>query len=647
MLDLFRRLSKSKLGALVFALFIAALALGFVAADVQNLGIGGSAASGDTVAKIGSEELSIAQVQDRVQRAFENARQQQPELTIQQFVREGGVEQVLRQMTDSMAVARFAQEQGFGVSRKMEDAQIASAGAFRGLNGQFDQAAYESFLQQQRISEKQLRGDLARDLYLNQVLLPATGAAFAPATLTLPYASMLLEQRTGRAQFIPAAAFRGAAPSDAELNGFYRANLARYTVPERRVVRYALINRTAFEAAAQPTEQEIAKAYDAGKAQYAGRETRTISEIIILDEQAARQAAARVQGGAAIADVARDLGLESRTLNDQSREAYASASAPAVAAAVFQTAQGQVAPLTRSGLGWHLAKVDRVANTAGRTLDQARPEIADRLRREKAEQAFEEARLKIEESITDGATFDEVVAANKLQPVVTPPLLADGRNPEGPASPAAPELATILNAAFAADINDDPTVEAIGQGESYAVVKADRTIPPSPRPLAQIRDQVVADLYAQRGLAGARRAADAIAGRVNGGTALAQAITGAGVALPPAATLSGRRGELLQRNRPDSPQLDALFTLARGKARVAPAPDRSGWFVVTLESTTPGDARTQPQLIAATRSQFAPVLGQEYGQQLAAAARAAVGVDVNAAAVARLKSELLGNAAAQ
>lgn len=643
MLDLFRRLSKSKLGALVFALFIAALALGFVAADVQNLGVTGGAASGDTVAKVGSQDLAYAQVQDRVQRAFDSARQQNPELTIQQFVRQGGVEQVLRQLTDSMAMEQFAREQGFGVSRKMEDALIAAAPPFRGLNGQFDQGAYEAFLTQQRISEKQLRADLARDLYLNQVLVPATGAALAPATLTLPYASMLLEQRSGRAQFVPATAFRGAAPSEAELNAFYRQNVGRYTVPERRVVRYALIDRASFEAAAQPSEQEIAAAYQANKADYAGRETRTISEIIILDEQAARQAAARVQAGASIAEVARGLGLESRTLNEQTREAYAEASAPGVAAAVFQTAQGKVAQPARSGLGWHVARVDAVNTVSGRTLDQVRGEIVARLKKEKAEQAFEDARLKIEESITDGATFDEVVTANRLQPIVTPPLLADGRNPEGPATPAAPELATVLKAGFAADANDDPTVEAIGQGESYAVVKVDRVIPPTARQLAQIRESVVADLLTERGLAGARRAAEAIVTRVNGGTPLAQAAAAAGASLPAPAMLSGRRGELLQRQRPDSPQLDALFSLARGRARIAPAQDRSGWYVVTLDSSTPGDARTQPQLIEATRTQFAPVLGQEYGQQLAAAARSAIGVDINAAAVARLKSELIGN----
>jgi len=646
MLDLFRRLSKSKLGALVFGLFIAALALGFVAADVQNTGLGGGA-TGDTIAKIGSAEITSSEARDRVQRAYDNARQQNPQLTLQQFIREGGVDQTLRQMTDAYAIEQFARSQKFGVSRKMEDAQIAAAPPFRGLNGRFDQSQYEAFLARQRISEKQLRGDLARDLYVNQLIIPATGGAFAPESLTLPYASMLLEQRSGRVQLVPAAAFRGAAPTDAELADFYRRNVARYTVPERRVVRYALINRAAFEAAAQPSQQEISQAYQTNKAEYAGRETRTLSQVIVPSEQAARDLAAKVSGGTPIADAARAIGLESLTLNDQTREAYAEASAPAVAAAVFGTAQGQVAAPARSGLGWHVVRVDRVSTIAGRTLDQARGEIAEKLRREKAERSFEEARLKIEEEITDGATFDEVVSGNRLQAQATPPLLENGRNPETPDAAPSPELAPILKAAFAADPNDDPTVEALGTGQAYAVVKPERVIPPAAPPLAQIRDRVAADFLANRALASARRAAEAIVARVNAGTALSDAARAAGVSLPAPQPISARRGELLQRDRPRTPQLDALFALPRGKARIAPAPDRSGWYVVALETSIAGDARTQPQLIAATRGQFAPVLAQEYGQQLAAAARAAVGVDINAAAVARLKSELLGQAPAQ
>jgi peptidyl-prolyl cis-trans isomerase D len=646
MLDLFRRLSRSKVGLFVFALFLAALVFGFAAADIQGLGFSGSGTTGDKVAEIGNQKIGYTELQQRVQRAFDNARRERPELTMQQFVRQGGVDRTLQQMADSIALEQFARSQGFGVSRKMEDALIASAPAFKGLNGQFDQSAFEQFLVQQRISEKQIRADLARDLYINQLIVPVTGAALAPRTLVLPYASMLLEQRTGRVQFVPAAAFRGAPPTDAELADFYRRNAARYITPERRVIRYALLNRAAFEAAATPSEQEIAAAYNANKAAYAPKETRTVSQVILPTEAAARQLAQRVSSGTPIADAARAAGLESVTLNDQTREAYAQASAPAVAQAVFATAQGQVAAPARSGLGWHVARVDRITTVAGRSLDQARQEIVERLRREKASTAWTEAIAKVEDAVNEGATFDEVVAANKLQPQATPPLLASGRPPDSDVAPP-PELAAIVKSGFSMEAGDDPVVEQIVPDQTAALVKTEQVLAAAPKPLAQIREQVAADLVAERGLAQARRAAEQIATRANAGTPLAQAVSGAGVGLPAATTVSGQRGELLRQNQPTSPQLNALFTLGRGRARAVRADDGSGWYVVALENSVPGNAIAQPQLVEGTRSQFAPVLGQEYGAQLAAAARRAVGVEINAAAVARLKSELVGGTAAQ
>jgi peptidyl-prolyl cis-trans isomerase D len=479
-------------------------------------------------------------------------------------------------------------------------------------------------------------------MYVTQLIVPVTGAALAPATLALPYASMLLEQRSGRVQFVPAAAMRGAAPTDAELTEYYRKNIVRYTIPERRVVRYALINRAAFEAAAEPSEAEIAQAYNADKAAYAPRETRTVSQVILPTEAAARELAAKISSGTPIADAARAAGFESVTLNDQTRETYVRASSPGVADAVFATAQGSVAAPGRSGLGWHVARVDAIVTVPGKTLDQARAEIVERLRAEKVARTFEEARLKIEEAITDGSTFDEVVAANKLQAAATPALLADGRNPDAPAAPLAPDVATIVKAGFAAEPGDDPTVEAITPDQSYAVVKVDRVVPATGRPLADIRAEVAADFIADRSLAAARRAADGIVAKVNAGTPLAQAVSAAGVSLPAATALGGRRGELMQQDRQAQPQFAALFSLVRGKASIVPAPDRSGWYVVQLENLVPGDARSQPQLVEATRTQFAPVLGQEYGQQLAAAARQAVGVEINGAAVTRLKNDMIG-----
>ncbi|MGJ3628094.1 hypothetical protein AB5I41_16010 [Sphingomonas sp. MMS24-JH45] len=44
----------------------------------------------------------------------------------------------------------------------------------------------------------------------------------------------------------------GAAPTDAEAGDWYRRNVARYTVPERRVMRYIVVDAATVKARAAP-----------------------------------------------------------------------------------------------------------------------------------------------------------------------------------------------------------------------------------------------------------------------------------------------------------------------------------------------------------------------------------------------------------
>lgn len=639
MLKAFRTLSKSRIGVVLFGLFLIAVAASFALADIQNLGFSG-APTGSTVAKVGSESITLAELRVRVQRAYDAARQQDPTLTLERFIAGGGVEGVLNRMIDGVAAERFAQSEGMGVSRRMEDGQIASAPAFRGLDGRFDQTAFNTFLAREGVTEKQLRADLARDLYLSQLLVPASGATRAPTGLALPYAAMLLEARAGQALLVPAAAFRPAAPDQAALEAYYRGNIGRYTIPERRVIRYAVIDRAALPAPV-PSEDEIRAAYAANQADYAARESRTLAQVILPTEAAANALAARVRSGTAIADAARAAGLEAATLADQSEEAFARATAAPVARAAFTAAAGDVAAVARSPLGWHVVQVAGVDRRPARPLAAVRGEIVERLTREKAAQGFADAVVRIEDAIADGASFDEAVQANRLQPVTSPAVLATGQVP-GSDAPPAPELRAIAESAFAADPDDDPVVEQLVPNERAILFKVAQLVPATPRPLAEIRAQVTEDFLRERSLAAAREAAEAIARRASGPAGLAEAAAGAGRPLPAPRPVTGQRRELLQGSAAVSPATAALFSLTEGKARVAEAPNGEGWYVVELQQTQRGDVRAQPGLLEASAAQFGPVLGQEYAQQLVSAARRHVGVEINQDAVAALKRELTG-----
>ena len=66
-----------------------------------------------------------------------------------------------------------------------------------------------------------------------------------------------------------------------------------------------------------------------------------------------------------------------------------------------------------------------------------------------------------------------------------------------------------------------------------------------------------------------------------------------------------------------------------------------------LDRIVPGDASKDPGLIQAVRSQFGQIISDEYAQQFSASVRGQVKVKRNDQALAKLKSELMANAAAQ
>lgn len=645
MLSFLRRFSKSPLGIGVFAIILIAFV---VTLYEGKSGFGLPGANGGSLATVGGGSIGEAEAIRRTQTQLEAARQQNPTLDMATFVAEGGAERTVEQMINGAALEAFAKSQGLIASRKLVDGAIASIPAFNGPNGKFDRATYLNLLAQRKIPESQLRQDFGREAVTKMLLIPIAGAARVPNGLVVPYASLLLEQRQGQIGAVPSEAFASNAPvTDADVSAFYARNIARYTVPERRVIKYAQFDRSRFEGKVVPTEAEIATAYKSRAGEYAGRQTRSFTQIIVPRQAQAATVLARVKAGSSMAAAARSIGLEALTVPNTDRAAFSRLTGADVAAAAFSVPKGSVAPLAKSGLGFHIVRVDDVATIAPRTLAQVRPELVASLSKIKTDNALADLVAKMEDDINGGATFDEVSKKYALASANTPPITASGLAPEVQGFQLPLELTPVLRDAFQADVGDDATVSAVGNGTSYVLYHMDRVIPSAAKPLAQIKPQVVADAQVDRASKAAKRAADAIAARINKGMPFAQALAGAGVKLPAAQPAGGRRIDIAQAGAKVPPPLALMFGMVEKRAKVLAVPQGAGWYIVYLDRIVPGDPREARPLIAATQQQLSRVIGDEYVAQFATAVKAKVGVKRNDAAIAGLKRSLTGGNAGQ
>ncbi|KQX20797.1 MULTISPECIES: peptidylprolyl isomerase [unclassified Sphingomonas] len=639
MISFFRRALSSWIVLGILALVLIA----FIVTGVERPGMTGGAAEGATIAKIDGTKISSNDLLRRVQNQFDALRRDRPELDHKGFIAAGGFEGVTDGLISARALDAWGKKQGLAISKRLIDAQIAGMEAFRGITGTFDETVMRNRLAQARISERELRADLSGELMRNQILTPAAALAPVPARLARPYAALLLEQRIGQVGIIPLAAFADPRlPTEAEIAAAYKADIATFTRPEARVLRYALFGTEQIAAQSVPTEAEIATYYRENADSFAARETRSLTQVITPNETLARSIATAAKGGQTLAAAAAKAGLEASTLTGQSKADYSGAAGEAVADQAFAAASGSIAGPAKGAFGWYVVKVDAVTGTPARSLAAAKPDITALLTRQKSQEALSELAGKVEDAIADGSSFAEVAANNKLTVVETPALLAGGQPIDKPDWKAPAELGALLKNAFASSPEDRPTVEAVVPDQQYALLSVAKVIPPTPLPLAQVRPAVVRDILVKRAAVRAKAVGDKMVAAVNRGVPLAKAIADSGVKLPPARPANARQLDIAraQQSGAQIPEpVRALFALQKGKARLIPSAQGEALFVTVLDQVIPGDLTKASGLIGATQEELSRAVKAELGEQFIRAVTQDIGVKRYPDAIAAAKRQ--------
>ena len=640
MLTAFRNATKSTVGTIIIAFIGLMIVIGFAMGDISNLTPGGGNLGGTTLAKVGSIEITDQDMDKAMQRRLAQVREQNPEATYATI--EADFAPMLQALIDERALEAFADKEGFVISKRLVDAEIAQLPGVRGLDGQVTPQSYQAFLARQRMTDAELRQLIRGSLLQRLLLTPAATNPHVPVGVATPYASMLLEERRGQVALLPLAAFaQGLNPTDAQIQQFYQANQSRYTVPEQRVLKIAQIGPDQVNVTA--TQQEIEAYYRANQDQFAAKDIRVINQAVVPDRNVANGIAQRANGGQSLAQAAQPAGLSAAdvSLGEQTREEFADIAGEQVAAAAWNASGGSVVGPVQSDLGWHVIQVESVRTQPGRSLAQVRDEIAAQISAQKRETAVGDAVDKVQDAIDAGGNFDEAARAAGLSVTTTPAITANGNNRANSSYQFPEQLTPALKAGFELAPNDDPVVEQLGQeGQNFALVAPAQVIPAAPAPLAEIRDQVRQDWIRKQAADRALAAARAIAPRATGETSRQQAAEQADVTIPPVQPVGARRLQLTQMGQNVPAPLQTLFTIAEGKVQVGADREGRGYFVVKVDEIIPGNALNQPRLISEVQQEFAEPIAQEYAEQFIAAARNRVGVRRNEDAIAAARNRI-------
>ncbi len=642
MISFIRQFFSSKLGLGLTLGFLGLIAFAFASSDVANTANLGGISAGDNVAVVGDRKIGNVDFFRTANSAVEQIRRDNPTITMPGFIAQGGLDNVLEQMIDRYAVGAYAEQYGLRAGENLINSEILQISAFRGPDGNFSKDAFQAALRQQGVTEALLRQDIADSLLARQLIVPALSGAQLPQKMATRYAALLRERRQGAVGFLPAAAFAPTGePSAGQIDAFYKANRADYIRPERRVLRYATFGLANLDTDVTPTAAEIAARYQRDRQQYAAREDRTLTQLIVPTQDAANALRQRVAGGASLETVARESGFNTTRLGPLDQAAYSATVGADVAKAVFAAARGAIAQPARSALGWHVVRVDAVNRIAERSLASVTPEITATLLAEKRAAALADLSARVEEQVASGVAFTQVAEQLGVTANTTPPLTADGRVFGSPTQSIAPQLRGALATAFQME-EGEPQIAEIERGATYLIFEVAEVTPSAAPPLAEIRPQVVQGWRLGEGAKRAQAAADRVIKRMKSGSSFADALAAEKVALPAADTVNLDRQQLLQQGQQIPPPLALLFSMAEGTTKRLEAPNRLGWFVVDLDNIETPQVAADDPLIAAARQQLRGAIGDELAAQLTKAVRKEMGVETNKAAIDAVRRQLAG-----
>ena len=477
----------------------------------SNFGIGAPGAG--VVAKVGGEDVTTLEVQ---RQARQMLRQQFPRggpqtATLLPFF----ASQAAEQLINEKAMLSEAQRLGLRVtdaelSDELQHSQLAST-LFPDGN-MAPESVWDEFARRNDLTVPQFL-QLEKDFLLTRKLrsLVAGGAVVTDAELHDEFQRKNTKVKFDYAVLSQDDIRRSIHPSEDELKAFYERNKATYnnSIPEKRKVKYVLIDTIKLEAQTAVTPQELQAYYDQHRDEYRVPEQVKISHILVktplpgadgkVDPKGVEEARKKAEdllkqlkAGANFAELAKKSSQDAESAKNGGSLGWvqrASIPAPEVAKAAFSLPKGETSEVINAGYGFDILHIDDKQLAQFKTLDQVKQQIEPVLKQQKAARGAENTANSLSnQARTDG--LDKAAAAHNL------PLLETdffSRNDSLPGIGSSPQF---MDAVFAAREKSPPDLAQLPKG--FAVFELEAVKPPATPSFQEIRSRVEEEFKNER-----------------------------------------------------------------------------------------------------------------------------------------------------
>ncbi|WP_028918028.1 peptidylprolyl isomerase [Pseudoxanthomonas sp. J35] len=551
-------------------------------------------------------EVSVDEFRRRFEQERMQARQEQGEaFDPREFETIENKRRVLDQLIDEKVLQLAADRAGVVVSDAAVREYIASIPAFQ-VDGKFDPSRYQLALASQVPAQTPKQFEQLVRSSLQQSLIPV-GLGTSAFVTDGEFERLLRlsgETRDIEVAILPPPAEDTAEVDDAAIQAWYEAHPGDFTSPETVTIEYVELDASRLPEPAPADEATLRKRFEDEKARFVEPEQRLASHILVrvapdADEATRKAAQEKAQK---LAEQARAPGADFAALAKANSEDPGSRDSGGdlgwvergVMVAPFEEAlfamqPGEVRGPVQTDFGYHVLQLRELKQGAQASFEQVRAELEREQAQADRERAFSELAGRLTDLIYQNpstlAPAAEAVGlpVQKLGPFTRQDVTGIAASPE------------VKRAAFSeAMIEDGTASDPIPLGpERSVVIRVVEHQPEAARPLAEVRDQVVAAVRADRQRKAAEAAADAIVERLRAGEAMAEVAASAGTEVMPFTNMPrGVPAPTQEANR----RIFAAAPAGEGKpaaGRFLMPDGRQAVFVVT--AVKPGDPSQIPE----------------------------------------------------
>lgn len=438
-------------------------------------------------------------------------------------------QQTLDGLVSQRMLLQEAQRRHLTISDARMSQIIATVPGFQ-VDGKFSEARFDQVAQAQGFSRDGLLARIRQDLVVRQLYTGIAGSSFVPPSLARRWAEMQQEEReVSEAVVTPFEFIEQIKITPEQMRTYYDDNQKEFEVPEQVKVEYLMLSEGALLKNVEVSEEEIRKNFEQNQARYMQGEERKARHILLTVEPDASpevRKEVRAKAESLLKAVRANPSKFAELAKENSQDPGSKESGGDLGFfgrgtmvkpfedAAFALKAGEVSGIVESDFGLHIIQLEEIRGGQGKTLEQARAEITDDLKKQAARRRFAELAETFSNTVYEQADSLAPAAEKIGLEVKTSPLI-----PKGFLMPAPFDNEKLRDAIFSDDaIKNRRNTQAIETAPNTLVsAHVIEQLPPSVRSFDDVKADIEKKLGFEAGQKMARERGEASLAKLRAG----------------------------------------------------------------------------------------------------------------------------------